>query len=74
MVDFFVTPVGGLLWNVGEDYVDKIWFRRITQHVRNPIVLLTASVMTPAKSGANILRFRAPWYRDRDATSAVPLR
>ena len=74
MVDFFVTPVGGLLWNVGEDYVDKIWFRRIAHNVRNPFVLLAASVMTPARSGANILRFRAPWYRDRDATGSVPLR
>jgi hypothetical protein len=74
MVDFFVTPVGGLLWNVGEDYVDKIWFRRITHNVHNPLVLLVSSLMEPCRSGANILRFRAPWYRDRDATSLVPLR
>ena len=74
MVDFFVTPFGGMAWNIGEDYVDKIWFRRITHNVHNPWVLLVSSLMEPCRSGANILRFRAPWYRDRDNTSLVPLR
>lgn len=74
MIDFFVTPVGGLLWNVGEDYIDKRLFRRVTANVRNPFVLMAASLMTPCKAGANILRFRAPYYRDRDAQSVVPLR
>ena len=31
-------------------------------------------MMTPAKCAANILRFRAPYYRDRDADSPIPLR
>ncbi len=74
MVDFFVTPVGGLLWNVGEDVIDKQLFRRVTKNVRNRWVLDAASMMTPAKCAANILRFRAPYYRDRDADSPVPLR
>ncbi len=74
MVDFFVTPVGGLLWNVGEDVLDKKLFRRITHNVRNRWVLDAASMITPAKTAANILRFRAPYYRDRDSTSPLPLR
>ena len=74
MVDFFVTPVGGLLWNVGEDVIDKKLFRRVTHNVRNRWLLDAASMMTPAKCASNILRFRAPYYRDRDADSPIPLR
>ncbi len=70
MVDFFVTPAGGLLWNLGEDYVDKNLFRRVTKNTRNRLLLFAASLMTPCKTGANILRFRAPYYRDLDAESA----
>lgn len=74
MVDFFVTPAGGILWNIGEDVIDKKLFRRVTHNVRNRWLLDAASIMTPAKCAANILRFRAPYYRDRDADSPVPLR
>ena len=74
MIDFFVTPVGGLLWNVGEDYIDKKIFNRVAKNVHNPLVLIAASIMTPCKAGANILRFRAPYYRDRDAQSVLPAR
>jgi hypothetical protein len=67
MQDFFVTPIGGFLWNVGEDAVD----RYLTAHVRHAhphskAILLAASLMTPLKSAANITRFRPPWYRDPD--------
>ncbi len=74
MVDFFVTPAGGILWNIGEDVIDKKLFRRVTHNVRNRWLLDAASMMTPAKCAANILRFRAPYYRDRDADSPIPLR
>lgn len=74
MVDFFVTPTAGLLWNVGEDYIDRKIFSRVAANVSNRYVLVFASFMVPCKSGANILRFRAPYYRDRDLDSRVPLR
>ncbi len=74
MVSLVVTSTGGLLWNMGEDYIDRKIFSRVARNVRNRPVLVAASFMLPCKSGANILRFRAPYYRDRDAESSVPLR
>jgi hypothetical protein len=64
MQDFFITPIGGLAWNVGEDVVDRYLFRRVLHARRNRALLVAASVMTPARSAANILRFRPPYYRD----------
>ncbi len=64
MQDFFVTPVGGMAWNVGEDIVDRYVFRRVLRARKNRLLLFSAAFMTPTRSGANILRFRAPYYRD----------
>jgi hypothetical protein len=64
MQDFFITPIGGLAWNVGEDVIDRYLLRRITHRPR--IVKFLASFTTPGKSAANLSRFRAPYYRDGD--------
>lgn len=69
MQDFFVTPVGGLAWNVGEDVIDRYFLRRI-QH-RSRVVRFLASFTTPARSAANLSRFRAPYYRDQDRASLL---
>jgi hypothetical protein len=69
MQDFFITPVGGFAWNVGEDIIDRYIFRRILASRRNKLLLIAASVMTPTRSGANITRFRASYYRDYDAAT-----
>jgi hypothetical protein len=63
-VDFVVTPTAGLLWSVGEDWIDIHLFERVRARTNNPLLLFGASFMVPTKSGANILRFKAPWYRD----------
>ena len=67
MQDFFITPVGGLAWNVGEDLIDRYFLRRIQGKPR--VVKFLASFTTPAKSAANLSRFRAPYYRDLDRAS-----
>ena len=69
MQDFFVTPIGGLAWNVGEDVIDRYFLRRITHKPR--IVRFLASFTTPGKSAANLSRFRAPYYRDLDRASML---
>ena len=67
MQDFFVTPIGGLAWNVGEDALDKYIVSHIRHaHPRNMPLLILASVITPLKSAANLTRFRAMYYRDYD--------
>lgn len=64
MQDFFITPIGGMAWNVGEDLVDRYLFRRVLHARRNRALLAAASVMTPTRSAANLLRFHAPYYRE----------
>ena len=71
MQDFFITPIGGLAWNVGEDAIDRYLFSHVRHaHPHNKPLLIVASFMTPLKSGANILRFRALYYRDLDLRTA----
>jgi hypothetical protein len=75
MQDFFITPIGGLAWNVGEDALDRFVLKRIRHATRNKWLLFTSSLMTPGKSAANVTRFRATYYRDLDLeTSGVTAR
>ena len=71
MQDFFITPIGGLAWNVGEDAIDKYILARVRRGTRNKALLILSSFTTPGKSAANIARFRAPYYRDLDAHCAT---
>jgi hypothetical protein len=73
MQDFFITPIGGLAWNVGEDAIDRFILQRVRHATRNKWLLLASSMATPGKSAANITRFRAPYYRDYDLKTAPPL-
>lgn len=71
--DFVVTPIGGLLWSVAEDWADLHFFRKIRVRTNNPAALFAASFITPTKSGANLLRLKAPWYRDPEySTNSAP--
>lgn len=66
MQDFFVTPVGGLAWNVGEDMLDRWVMTRVRARTHNRVLLLISAFATPLKGGANLSRFRAPYYRDTE--------
>jgi len=63
-VELVTTPVGGLLWTMGEDAIDKHIVHKMEMTPRRPLTLLALSFLTPSKATANILRFRPPWYRD----------
>jgi hypothetical protein len=73
MQDFFITPIGGMAWNVGEDLIDRYFLRHVRHARRNKWVLLAASLTTPGKSAANLTRFRATYYRDYDMETAGAL-
>jgi hypothetical protein len=73
MQDFFITPIGGLAWNVGEDAIDRFILSRVRHRTRNKWLLLASSMTTPGKSAANVARFRAPYYRDYDLETAGAL-
>ncbi len=75
MQDWFITPIGGFVWNVGEDIID----RYLTSHIRhahphNKLLLGVSGLMTPLKSGANVSRFRPFYYRDPDEKTAAGLK
>jgi hypothetical protein len=63
-VELVTTPVGGLLWTMAEDALDKHLVRKIVDRPRGPVPLILVSILTPARATANIFRFRPPWYRD----------
>lgn len=64
LVDFVMTPVGGGVWMVGEDALDKVLITRLERVSRNPAWLLAISILNPNRSAANLLRFKMPWHRD----------
>lgn len=63
--DFIITPTIGTVWLVGEDVVDKYVVRQIEQWTTNRnIRCLARTMLNPTRSLSNMLRFKAPWYRD----------
>jgi hypothetical protein len=63
-VELVTTPVGGALWTMAEDALDKHVVAPVESPGRNPFALLGLSFLEPAHATANIFRFRPPWYRD----------
>lgn len=64
-VDLVVTPVIGTGWLIGEDAVDRYLIARIERWTNNHTVrVLARSLLNPARSLANLLRFKTPWRRD----------
>jgi len=65
-VDLVMTPVGGFALTVAEDAVDRRW---IVPMENNPNrsdnrIRFTRSILNPNRSIANLLRGKAPWFRD----------
>ncbi|MCU1237902.1 MAG: hypothetical protein JWP63_5869 [Candidatus Solibacter sp.] len=64
-VDHVVTPTIGLSWTIAEDAVDRFIIRPIEDRTTNPWVrMLVRSFLSPARSFANMMDMRVPWYRD----------
>jgi hypothetical protein len=66
-VDIVVTPTIGAAWLVGEDAIDRFIVQRIEGKLgRGKWSNFFRSALNPARVAANVLRMKAPWYRDRD--------
>jgi hypothetical protein len=65
MVDFVVTPIGGIVWLAGEDALDRYLVARMKTLSRNRVYRFALNILTPARSAANMLRLKSPGYRDR---------
>ena len=72
--DLVMTPVGGTGLLIVEDAVDKYILRGILERkLRNLVMIkLLRSFLTPMTAFANILRGRAPWWRDDRMNSKCP--
>lgn len=67
-VDLVVTPTLGTAWMIGEDALDRYVVRRAEGRFgRGKWANFVRCALNPARMGANLLRLKAPWYRDRDA-------
>ncbi len=68
-VNIVMTPVGGLGWMVGEDWLDKNVAKRVEARTDNHLLIDTVRcALNPIRGGANILHGKVPWYRaSRDA-------
>jgi hypothetical protein len=69
-VSLVTTPIGGTMWFVAEDLIDKGVTRRLEDWNRNPFLLMAYSFLTPGHTTGNLLRFRPPWYRDSRVVKA----
>ena len=64
-VDFVVTPTLGTAGVLFEDATDSFLIRKIEKRTKNPHIIRTVRmVFNPARSCANLLRFKKPWHRD----------
>jgi hypothetical protein len=60
-----LNEFGGTAMTIGFQWLDKHVQRRIEGHVRNRVLMDTTRMFTnPPQCVANIVRFRAPWFRD----------
>jgi hypothetical protein len=64
VVGLVVTPLGGWIWTLGEDFVDLHLIRYADAKTTNPLLLFGMGFANPCRSFANLMRFKAPWYRD----------
>ncbi len=63
-VDYVVTPLAGTAWSIGEDIIDRELIWRLEGRTNHKAALLAMSLLNPTRSAANLLRGRAPWFRD----------
>jgi hypothetical protein len=64
-VDFIITPTVGTLWLIAEDTLDRFVSDRVQGDNRSSLApVLLRGALNPARTMANLMRFKAPWYRD----------
>jgi hypothetical protein len=69
--EFVTSPLGGFGLMIAEDALDRLVTERVEQkhHAGKVKLRLLRTLLSPNRSFANILRGKAPWFRDnRDLT------
>lgn len=69
--DFIMTPVGGTVWVVGEDLIDRYFTGRVEEgHPGRLFPKILRGTLNPTRTAANALRGKSPWYRDYEHPGA----
>ena len=63
-VGLVVTPAAGWIWSMGEDVLDQQLISRLERKSQNPVYLFMIEFINPCRGFSNLLRYKAPWYRD----------
>jgi hypothetical protein len=64
--DYVMDAAGGIPLMIGEDWLDKHVARRYERRDPNLVLIEIVRMATsPTRSFANVMAFRAPWYRER---------
>ncbi len=64
-VDHVATPSIGLAWMVAEDALDRYVIRAFEHRVDNFYLrMMVRGWLNPARSFANLMRWKEPWYRN----------
>jgi len=64
-VDLVVTPLMGVGWIVAEDAIDRYAIRGVERRSDSRVLRAFArGLLNPSRSFANMMRGKAPWYRD----------
>jgi len=62
--DFANTPTMGICEMMGEDIADRYVITALENRTSNRVVLILArSFLNPSRTFANMMEFKAPWYR-----------
>lgn len=65
LVDHVITPVVGTGWLVAEDAIDRHVIRKLEGRYQSPWLRgALRTGLNPARTMANVLRMKVPWYRD----------
>jgi len=63
-VDLVITPIGGFGWILAEDALDRFVVRKLEQKwKRKGLIRFVRVALNPARSFANVMRLKLPWYR-----------
>lgn len=64
LVDLIITPVGGFGWILAEDAIDRFVIRSVEKKSnRKGLIRFLRVALNPARSFANVMRLKLPWYR-----------
>lgn len=68
-VDLVITPTVGTAWTITEEAIDRYVIRHHEgKGLKTKILMRT--FLNPMRTMANLLRFKRPWYRDREYYTA----